>query len=251
MEANSEADATEFLWVELNEAAVAQLNAGQSVVACEKWQEAFGIAQQFGGNDPRLASSLNNLAIVHRMRCNFVEAEENYQRAIVNWQAASAWVDQMHFTPRARSSLFHLRMEQKHKQEYRRIAIKKYQALLPAGRAATRNNLAELYHSTNRQDLAEPLYAQALQERSQAMGADEPTTAIIRENGEILGAQTANRSRKPPSHRSIMDPRTFSAQSTHNRWIIDEPAEFTDEGRLMAAILLTPALDHKHMSSVS
>ena len=134
MEANTETERAEFLWVELSEAAAAQLDAGRFVVAGEKWQEAFGIAQQFKGSDPRLASGLNNLAIAHRIRRNFAEAEQYYQRAIVSWQAASAWVDQMQLAPWARSSLFHLRMERRHKPEYRRIALRKY--LLPSSARA-------------------------------------------------------------------------------------------------------------------
>lgn len=250
MEANTETDHAEFLWVELNEAAAAQLDAGRFVVAAEKWQEAHGIAQQFEENDPRIASSLNNVAIAHRIKRNFAEAEQYYRHAIVSWQAASAWVDQMQLAPRARSSLFHLRMERRHKPEYRRIALRKYQAVLPAGCAATHNNLAELYHAVNREEDAEPLYAQALRDRSEAMGADEPTTAIIRENAKTLGAQTADGSRVHASYHT-MDPGTFSAQATRKRWIIDQPAEFTDEGRLMAAILLTPVLDHRRLPSLS
>jgi tetratricopeptide (TPR) repeat protein len=250
MEANSDIDRAEFLWVELSEVAAAQLDAGQFIVAAKKWQEAFDIAQQFEGNDPRLASSLNNLAIAHRIRRNFAKAEQYYQRAIVGWQAASAWVDEMYLTPLARSSLFHLRMGQKHKQEYRRIAIRKYRALLPAGRAATHNNLAELYHAGHREGDAEPLYVQALRDRSEAMGADEPNTAIIRENAKTLRAQAADRSRAHASHHT-MDPGTFSAQAARKRWIIDQPAEFTDEGRLMAALLLTPVLGHRRVPSLS
>ncbi len=247
MQADTETDRDEFLWVELNETAAADFNAGQFAVADEIWRKAFAIAQQFAANDPRLACSLNNVAIGHRLTGNFAQAEEHYEHAIASWQTASVWVDKMHLAPRARSSLFHLRMEQKHKQKYRRIAITKYQALLPAGQAATHNNLAELYHSTNRQHLAETLYAQALRDRSQAMGADEPIIEIIRENARMLRVDGPH---SRASHR-VVHPGSFSAEANGKGWIIDRPAEFTDEGRLMAALLLTSVLDHRRVSSLS
>lgn len=245
VKANIENDRIEFLWVELNEAADIQLEAGRFVVAAEKWQQAFRIAQQFDGNDPRLASSLNNVAISHRIRGDLAGAEQYYQHAMVSWQAAAAWVDEMHLAARARSSLFHLRMERKHQEQYDRIAVRKYKKLLPAGHAGTLNNLAELCQITNRLEEAAKFYEQALQERVSSMGGEEPGVAVIRNNIASLSNTDGHPadSVTPISQRPV-DSRGFSLQATRRRWIVDHPAEFTDEGRLMAALLLAQVNDH-------
>ena len=64
--------------------------------------------------DPRHATSLVNLALLSDERLAACLLEQ----ALAAWDAAVAWVDGMTLPPRARSSLFHLRLEAKHRGAY-------------------------------------------------------------------------------------------------------------------------------------
>ncbi|MFH1930957.1 MAG: tetratricopeptide repeat protein [Pseudomonadota bacterium] len=141
-------------------------------------------------------------------------------------------------------------MEQKHREHHKRIALMGYQKLLHAGYAGTLNNLAELFHTANRLQDAEELYGQALRERMGFMGKNDFGVVIIRKNIASLPGveqyrpnQTSNPSKKSSKTSS------FISKATQQGWIVDRPAVFTDEGRLMAAILLTCLVDHSHLCS--
>ncbi len=242
----------EFLWVQITEEAVVEFDSGRFTAAAERWQKAYSVAKDFGDRDPRLAGSLSNLAITFRINHDFDEAERLYQSALEKWASASHWVDRMQLEPRARSSLFHLRLERKHRKKYDDIARRKYLELLPAGHAATLNNLAELLHSTHRVQDTEQLYDQALRERMRSMNEQEPGVAIIHGNLANLSdvaVKQPDQTFSPPHKAS--ETAAFISQAARYGWIVDKPAEFTDEGRLMVAILLTHLIDHTRLSTAN
>jgi tetratricopeptide (TPR) repeat protein len=238
----------EFLWVYITEAAVSEFDGGQYSIAAEKWQSAYRIAQGFDDDDPRLAASLNNLANAFRIKRDFDEAERVYHSALKNWDSAVHWADRMQLTQRARSSLFHLRLENKHRKQYDNIARRNYQKLIPAGHAATLNNLAELFHSTNRYREAERIYHQALEKRLGSMDEQDCGVAIINNNLARL-PDTCSKSPETTFGAAHKSPETagFISRAAQQGWIVDKPSEFTDEGRLMAAILLTHLIDHTRL----
>jgi tetratricopeptide (TPR) repeat protein len=245
---NGTAD-SEFLWVQITEQAVVGFDSGRLSAAAEKWQKAHGVAQDFDRGDPRLASSLNNLAIAFRINNEFEEAARYYRSALEYWDSAVHWIDRMQLEQRARSSLFHLRMERKHRKKYDHIARRKYHKLLPAGHAGTLNNLAELFHSTNRLQDAKRLYQQALRKRMDSMDEQDSGVATIKANLASL----SNTFTKPPdtmlgsTHKS-KEMSGFISRAERNGWIVDKPAEFTDQGRFMAAIFLSHLIDHTRLS---
>jgi tetratricopeptide (TPR) repeat protein len=242
----------EFLWVHITDAAILEFDGGRFSVAAEKWQTAYQIAQGFDDCDPRLAGSLNNLAIAFRIKEDFEQAARCYRNALGNWESAADWVDRMQVGQRARSSLFHLRLERKHRDKYDDIARRKYQKLLSAGKAATLNNLAELLHSTNQRQDAKQHYAQALEHRISAMGDRDCGVTVIRKNIACISDAAAPQSDGTDnSVRQSNIPASFLSQAEHHRWIVDRPAEFTDEGRFMAAILLTHLLDHRRLCNAN
>jgi hypothetical protein len=77
------------------------------------------------------------------------------------------------------------------------------------------------------------------------MDAQECGVAIINTNLASL-SDTLN---KPPgttfrvAHKS-KETAGFISKAAQQGWIVDKPSEFTDEGRLMAAIFLTHLVDH-------
>ena len=110
------------LWERLVEAGLAAFDAGRLDDAGALWISALADAERFAGDDPRRATALNNIAAVRHLRGGAAEADGFYRAALDAWAAAEPWIDAMAIAPRARSSLFHLRLEEKHRADYRRIA---------------------------------------------------------------------------------------------------------------------------------
>ncbi len=238
----------EFLWVHIAETATSEFDSGRFSAAAENWRNAHRIARDFNDRDPRLAGSLNNLALAFRIKHDFDEAERIYRSALQNWESAAHWIDRMQLRQRARSSLFHLRLERKHRKKYDNIARRKYQKLLGAGQAGTLNNLAELCHSTDRFKEAEQFYHQAHRKRVGSMEEQEYGVAIIKNNLAVL-SDTLNKAPRTTfrvAHKS-KDTAGFISRAEQQGWIVDKPSEFTDEGRLMAAIFLTHLADHTRL----
>ncbi len=240
----------EFMWVQKTEEAAQDFESGHFTAAADKWETADGFTHGFDTGDPRRASSLSNLAISFRIRQNFKEAEGLYQSALEGWQSGLHWVKRMHLEQRARSSLFHLRLELKHRKKYDDMARRKYEELIHVGRAGTLNNLAELYHSTDRIQDARRLYREALRERSNSIPERGDVATIIQHNLSSLSEKTV----KLPgsivtSYDHLKESMLFIPKAERNGWIVDKPPEFTDEGRLMAAILLMHLIDHTYLSS--
>ena len=241
----------EFLWVHITEAAISEFDGGRFAAAAEGWKSAHSVAQEFDDCDPRLAGSLNNLAIALRIKKDFEQAARCYRKALENWESASHWIDRMRLTQRARSSLFHLRLESKHRKKYDQMARRNYQKLLSAGQAATLNNLAELFHSTNRLKEAEQFYHQALRKRIGSMNEQECEVAIIKTNLAGL-SDTFNKSSGTTFNVAHTSKETagFISKAAQQGWIVDKPSEFTDEGRLMAAIFLAHLIDYTRLKAL-
>lgn len=70
----------------------------------------------FGASDRRIATSLINLGIA--AGAGAATAKRYFSKARHNWQSARGDVDDMVVRPRSRSSLFHLRMEARHRETY-------------------------------------------------------------------------------------------------------------------------------------
>ncbi len=134
----------ELLWERLAEAGLAAHDVGDTGVAAELWTAARALAETFDDDDPRRAATLNNRAVISARTGEADEAESLYRRARAGWQAAETWVARMAQAPRARSSLFHLRLEGKHRARYDELARDEHRRRLRAARAVTSANLAGL-----------------------------------------------------------------------------------------------------------
>ena len=125
------------------------------------------------------------------------------------------------------------------------MARRNYKKLLSAGLAGTLNNLAELFQSSKRFKEAQRYYRQALRKRTDSMDEQESGVAIINTNLASL-SDTFNKPpgttlRAPHESKEISG---FISRAEQQGWVVDKPSEFTDEGRLMAAIFLTHLVDH-------
>ena len=72
----------------------------------------------FDADDPRLATSLANYGICLKTLGRTEDGERLLQEARALWDSCDTWVENMTAPRAARSSLFHLRMEQKHRATY-------------------------------------------------------------------------------------------------------------------------------------
>lgn len=244
----SEGVDAELSWIRLSERGAAQLVQGDAEAARESWRQACDIAGELAMDDPRRAAGLNNLGIGNRLTGDLAQAEHDYQLALQAWDSAAGWVDRMQAGGAARSSLFHMRLENRHRDQYRRNAIVGFRKELGAGHAATINNLAELAQAAERPIDARKLYTEALEQRRRAFQYEEPGARAMKRNIASLSGSRAGDDEPCPV--VCAGARPFSEQAQENRWIIDLPPLFTDEGRLMGALLCAFVLDHVAASKV-
>ena len=111
---------SEIWWERLQARAKDRQGAGDLDAAARYWMLAWRLGRLFlPRHDPRFACGLANAAASAACRGRLRVAERRRQRAETLWEAVPAWVDGIRPAPRARSSLFHLRLAQRHAETYR------------------------------------------------------------------------------------------------------------------------------------
>ena len=123
---------------------LAAFRAGRIGAAYAAWRSAAAIARAFAPDDPRRAASRTHLALCRAASGDAAAARRAFRRALRAWEAAETWVARMDIGQRARSSVFHLRLERKHPGGYESIARAGFARLLGAGRAASHAGCAHL-----------------------------------------------------------------------------------------------------------
>ena len=94
--------------------------AGDLDVAARYWMLAWHLGRLvLPRNDPRFACALANAAAAADHRGRRRVAERRRQRARELWRRVPVWADRIRPAPRARSSLFHLRLARRHAETYR------------------------------------------------------------------------------------------------------------------------------------
>lgn len=107
--------AADLEWEAKAEAATRLRLEGEQAAAEALWVALLALARaQFSAKDPRLATSLANLAAAR----GDAGGSAQFAEARRIWDASGFWIEAMALTRRARSSLFHLRLEAKHKARY-------------------------------------------------------------------------------------------------------------------------------------
>lgn len=98
---------------------VAAVGADDMAAAKELMAQCVQLARaHFDADDPRLATSLANYGICLKMLGRAGDGDRLLDEARALWAGCDRWVDNMTAPRSARSSLFHLRMEQKHRGTY-------------------------------------------------------------------------------------------------------------------------------------
>ncbi len=135
-------------WEKLNGAGMEAYERDHYAEAEKLWLAALKEAETFGGEDPRLATSLNNLAELYRAQGRYAQAGPRYRRALAIREKA---------------------LGPEHPQV-----------------ATSLNNLAELYRVQGKYAQAEPLYQRALAIWQKALGPEHPQVAMVLENYTVL-----------------------------------------------------------------
>jgi hypothetical protein len=110
---------SDLWWERLQEQANCNWINGRRVKAQWQFRIAWWLSSMaFTRTDARQVTSLANMAISARRRGAETLAQRRYARAIKHWALVPAGLTDMQISPRARSSLFHLRMEARYRDTY-------------------------------------------------------------------------------------------------------------------------------------
>jgi tetratricopeptide (TPR) repeat protein len=109
----------DYAWELCQEKAAAAAYDGDLDHALPLWRESLSLARaHFARDDPRLGTSLANMAFALRETGRHEAAAPLFEEARQVWDASFAWIEALRLERRARSSLFHLRMESLHRDKY-------------------------------------------------------------------------------------------------------------------------------------
>jgi hypothetical protein len=140
----------ELWWERLQEQGNSDLETGKRRRACRRFLWAYWIARiGFDRRDPRYATSLANAGFVARERGKQECAEQFYRRASEAWKRVPDTLEAIEMKPRVRSSLFHLRMELRHRDRYQ-ARVRSLLAGLVSETGATLVTLAQNSDVTDR-----------------------------------------------------------------------------------------------------
>ncbi len=227
-------------WEALSEAALNAYLAGDQDSCQRDWSAARRLADGFPADDPRRACSCNNGGIAAYLAGDFDSARHLFTKAEGLWQQARRWCDGMSVDSRARSSLFHLRLERKYRADYGCILRRRFKRLVAGAAAASRFN--GLMALDCRSCTSVDTLRRAIHDREAAFGPRSPDLlpmltrlcALLQGKGEGLATQPyVDRYAQiliDPSRRAI------------EYWAEERPPQMTDSRRALAAVALTALL---------
>ena len=110
----------------------------------------------FDPGDPRLGTSLANYGLCLRFARDAGSHEALFREAHDVWRRADAWIARMDAPRVARSSLFHMRMEARHREIYRERWLKRWKEMADeaTARVAALSDPADMQASTATDALA-------------------------------------------------------------------------------------------------
>lgn len=110
---------TEIEWERMEEEALGAWAAGEYTVAAALWRRGWVVARRrFAAGDPRRATALANAGLADLVDGRRHRAGRRVAGARRLWAAVPGWIARAEVQPIARSSLFHLRMETRHRETF-------------------------------------------------------------------------------------------------------------------------------------
>jgi hypothetical protein len=126
---------TDLAWERHAVATLEALARGESAAAQRHAGAAVSLAREyFTGDDPRLAAALANFAVT--LESGGKHGAELLAEAGRIWASCTPWLEAMTAPRSAKSSMFHLRMEARHRDTYRERWAVKWRELANEGRGS-------------------------------------------------------------------------------------------------------------------
>lgn len=239
---------TELVWEALSREGVEAYGSGRRQEAATLWRRADELAATFAADDPRRAAGDNNLAIGRWIEGDSGAAETLFCRALDGWEAADVWIAGMAVRGAARSSLFHLRLETRHRDQFEIHLRHRVAGLCGGGAAATIFNLGAFLvgqADAGEADIGETgvgeatiMAAEAIERRTAAFGSRDPALlGMLAFRARLCAAEGQGEEATQLTERRAAieaDP----ARPTLLRWIEDRPQALDDERRALAAAYL-------------
>ncbi|VAW00007.1 hypothetical protein MNBD_ALPHA04-599 [hydrothermal vent metagenome] len=220
---------------------------GEALVAFEQnrlseavllWRMAAKSATGFAAGDPRLAATANNLGCAHLLDEHTEAAAKEFNAAGQAWAATRTWVKAMAVPQTARSSLFHLRLELKHRDAFAGHLRTRFEHLVDGGEAATLICQATLAFAELDFHKSGALFDRARTQRRRALNADVPEIRQIQNMCRLIAKALGE---APKSDEGLgVNPGTKTwPQVALESWRDDRPHEMNDARRVLAAVYLS------------
>ena len=128
---------SDLRWEKLQETGNACFDEGDLPGAARAWRRAWWLALfTIPAQDPRRATSPANLAHANRIAGREARARARFAKALTQWGGVDDYISNMNVARRARSSLFHLRMEALHWDTYQGNLHTRFRAFAAESAAA-------------------------------------------------------------------------------------------------------------------
>lgn len=221
-------DAGELTWQALAQAAAEHYSAGRMIEACAAWQRSGCMVSGLAVGDPRLAAHLNNVALMDTMEGRLELAERGFRQAGEAWQAVEAWLLTMPLRRPARSSLFHHRLETRHRESFEAFRRFRLGLLIKGAAAVADFNGGVVQVLSGRRETGSECMIEAARRCSVAAGASSPQhRAMVRVLERMAGGPVA----------------VSSAAERSSRTYETTPAPNDPLGHLVSAVRVTAVLD--------
>lgn len=232
--------ADELCWEAISREAMESHDSGRNDDAALLWQQAGMIARTFPDGDPRHAASRNNIAVAEAVAGRCEEAERGFRDARSAWTASRDWSSFMQVSGTARSSLFHHRLEMKHRDSFQSHLRRRYCHWIDAAEAATAFNHGIVLLALDRDEAGREQMLQGARLRGKASGANDPGYCMM------LGILEALKC-APTGPQEVLtascSPEDQVVRSALTRWSASKPPQMDDVRRLLAATCLTAVFD--------
>lgn len=228
----------ELAWEALSWAAAEDHARGRSSDAIVLWQRASTLSRQFSGGDPRIAASLSNSAVADALLDRLEDAAAKFLAASRAWNEARLWSETMTVGGTARSSLFHHRLETRHRDCFESHLRMRYRTRIDAGEAVSAFDHGIVLLCLNDDRAGQQRITEASSLRLKACGASDPVYLYMKTTlAALAGADMAEDS---SPKRSILED---ISRSGLERWRQERPRHLDDVRRLLGAICLTALFD--------
>ncbi len=229
-----DASEDELVWEALSREAVLAYGCSRRREAILLWHRAAELSAGFPAGDPRRAASLSNEATSWALNDSLGRSQDGFRAAIDAWGAARDWSGQMAVQGMARSSLFHHRLEVRHRDSFKTHLRARYVRWIAAGEAASTFNLGIVLICLDRDEAGRDRLAEATALREEAFGATDPGLHVMLRTLAALGGPGAELYRTRAATAE-----TQPSRDALTRWTQDCSPRLDDVRRLLGAVCLT------------